>query len=88
MIFRIIMISSHIPLDRHLKNDWAHSIFLTLDSKIMVAAPVGPCLKEEPPVDGVYLDVGSAMTAISMCASAWHKGNDGSHGSHVETTAN
>eukprot|EP00435_Cladocopium_sp_Y103_P057168 s384_g19.t1 len=35
---------------------------------VLVTAPVGPCLKEEPPVDGVYLDMGSAMTAISMCA--------------------
>ena len=35
---------------------------------ILVTAPTGPCLKEDPPVDGVFLDMGSAMTAISM----WH----------------
>ena len=35
---------------------------------LVVCAPIGPCLKEEPPVDGVYLDMGSAITAISMCA--------------------
>eukprot|EP00434_Breviolum_minutum_P003582 symbB.v1.2.003152.t1/scaffold177.1/size287523/17 len=35
---------------------------------ILVTAPTGPCLKEDPPVDGVFLDMGSAMTAISMCA--------------------
>ena len=34
---------------------------------VLVTAPVGPCLKEDPPVDGVFLDMGSAMTAISMC---------------------
>ena len=35
---------------------------------VLVTAPTGPCLKEEPVVDGVYLDMGSAMTAISMCS--------------------
>lgn len=35
---------------------------------LAVCAPSGPCLKEDPPVDGVFLDMGSAITALSMCA--------------------
>mmetsp|Transcript_68756 Transcript_68756/g.128273 ORF Transcript_68756/g.128273 Transcript_68756/m.128273 type:complete len:543 (+) Transcript_68756:87-1715(+) len=35
---------------------------------IVLCAPVGPCLLEEPPVDGVFLDMGSLMTAICLGA--------------------
>ncbi|CAE7654681.1 nfnB, partial [Symbiodinium sp. CCMP2456] len=35
---------------------------------LVVCAPKGPCLEESPPVDGVFLDMGSAMTAMSFSA--------------------
>mmetsp|Transcript_10427 Transcript_10427/g.23590 ORF Transcript_10427/g.23590 Transcript_10427/m.23590 type:complete len:539 (-) Transcript_10427:55-1671(-) len=35
---------------------------------IVLCAPVGPCLLEDPPVDGVFLDMGTLMTAISLGA--------------------
>mmetsp|Transcript_102021 Transcript_102021/g.288038 ORF Transcript_102021/g.288038 Transcript_102021/m.288038 type:complete len:547 (-) Transcript_102021:237-1877(-) len=35
---------------------------------IVLCAPVGPCLLEKPPVDGVFLDMGSLMVAISLGA--------------------
>eukprot|EP00929_Paragymnodinium_shiwhaense_P036990 TRINITY_DN19783_c0_g1_i4.p1 TRINITY_DN19783_c0_g1~~TRINITY_DN19783_c0_g1_i4.p1 ORF type:complete len:541 (-),score=70.35 TRINITY_DN19783_c0_g1_i4:194-1816(-) len=35
---------------------------------LVICAPVGPCLLEDPPVDGVFLDMGSLITAISLGA--------------------
>eukprot|EP00403_Amphidinium_massartii_P007018 CAMPEP_0178373786 /NCGR_PEP_ID=MMETSP0689_2-20121128/2041_1 /TAXON_ID=160604 /ORGANISM="Amphidinium massartii, Strain CS-259" /LENGTH=534 /DNA_ID=CAMNT_0019993737 /DNA_START=12 /DNA_END=1613 /DNA_ORIENTATION=- len=35
---------------------------------LVLCAPVGPCLKEDPPVDGVFLDMGSLMTAVMLGA--------------------
>lgn len=35
---------------------------------LILCAPVGPCLEEDPPVDGVFLDMGSLMTAVLLCA--------------------
>ncbi|CAJ1380030.1 unnamed protein product [Effrenium voratum] len=31
---------------------------------LALCAPVGPCLTEDPPVDGVFLDLGSALMAL------------------------
>jgi len=35
---------------------------------LVLCAPEGPCIKEDPIVDGVFLDMGSLMTAIGLCA--------------------
>ncbi|CAK9090639.1 unnamed protein product [Durusdinium trenchii] len=43
-------------------------MFWSAPLHLAVCAPSGPCLKEDPPVDGVFLDMGSAITALSMCA--------------------
>lgn len=57
----------NVPLDRSLSRS-VHppGAIASAPLHILVTAPTGPCLKEDPPVDGVFLDMGSAMTAISM----------------------